>query len=106
MNIDDFFKQIMAMQKRFFPEARIIILERFPFYLKARILLDDSRFIEIRINDRSQRQSYALIEDGKRIAGFDDLGSWHLHPRNNPTSHVKITAPSLDHIFAYFQKSL
>ena len=91
--IEDFLQDVVVGQKRFFPEAHLVILERIPFYVKARITRNNMRFIEIRLNSRNKKQSFTLVESGKRIAGFDNLNGWHLHPFGNPDSHKKVSAP-------------
>ena len=106
MNQDIFLRQIIAEQTRFFPGARLAIMERLPFYLKVRIGISKNQFIEIRANSRNRRQSFVLVDDGKRIAGFDNLNGWHAHPFENPSAHHKISPPSLLKIFRYFRENI
>ena len=97
-------EDIKREAKRIFPDARLVVLEELPFYLKVRILLNDDVFIEIRINERNKRKSYALVKHEKRITGFDNLGGWHMHPCRNSSAHRKIAAPFLREVFNYFEQ--
>lgn len=101
-HVDQFLLNVEKQRERFFPEAPLVVLEHFPFYGKVRINLDRDLFIEIRYNRNNQRSSYVLVENGKRVAGFDNLGGWHMHPKENPHAHRKVSVPTLDYIFVYF----
>lgn len=98
----DFLAELQRQQKRFFSEARIVYLEESPFYIKARVILDEGFFIEVRFNSYNKKKSYALVRDGERIAGFDNLDGWHIHPFGGSTSHKRIPEPSLADVFQYF----
>lgn len=98
----DFLAELRRQQERFFSEAHIVYLEESPFYIKARIVLDERSFIELRFNPHNQKKSYALVRDGERIAGFDNLDSWHIHPFGRSKSHKRISEPSLADVFQYF----
>ena len=106
MSTHGFLQEVRHGSERFFPGARVIVLQELPFYLKARILITEEEFIEIRINTRSNRRSYAFIKKERRIAGFDNLGGWHYHPRANPEDHISISSPSFKKVFTYFKKCL
>ena len=106
MNPDTLLEDIHVEVVRVFPDAHFIILENLPFYRKVRFLLKKKLFIEIRINTRNERMSYALVDNGKRIAGFDNLGSWHIHPFENPKLHRRTKAPSPRKVFAYFKEGI
>lgn len=97
-----FLAELQRQQKRFFAEAHIVYLEELSFYIKARIILSERSFIEIRFNARNGRKSYALVRKGKRVAGFDNLGSWHMHLFGKPETHKRIAEPSLADAFQYF----
>ncbi len=103
MNLERLVHEIHSEAVRVWRDARFLILEDLPFYRKLRILLAENLFVEIRVNARNNRISYALVRSGKRIAGFDNLGAWHLHPFGNPDSHRKVPAPTPKKVFAYFK---
>lgn len=106
MNLQALVSEIRNEARRIFPDAHFLSIEDLPFYNKTRIMLAENLFIEIRINSRNLRTSYALVRNQKRIAGFDNLGAWHLHPFENPDAHRKISPPSPRKVFTYFQKGL
>jgi hypothetical protein len=98
-----FLDEVVRQQGRFFPDARTEIRERLPFYLKVRVVIDEYCFVEVRANFRSGGRSYVLVQSGKRIAGFDNLGGWHMHPVEVPGAHKRVRAPSLERAFEYFK---
>lgn len=106
MKPEEFTKQLHALQLRFWKEAQFIILEELPFYLKVRIVIKENIFIEVRNNVRNTKTSYSLIKNGNRIAGFDNLDGWHLHPIEDPKLHKKIKEPSLTAVFQYFKNAV
>jgi hypothetical protein len=48
------------------------------------------------MNDRTD---FALIKNGKRIFGCDNLGGWHIHPLRNPDEHESCKEPEIEDIF-------
>ncbi|MBI2122037.1 MAG: hypothetical protein HYT98_02840 [Candidatus Sungbacteria bacterium] len=101
MNIGNFREEITSEKERIFSDARLVILEELPFYLKMRIILDEQTFVEVRRNSGSRRESMVLVRDNKRIAGFDNLGGWHIHPCGLADTHRKIIKPSTRFIFEH-----
>jgi len=97
-----FLIELQKQHRRFFPEAPVVYLEELPFYIKARIVLDEDYFIEVRFNARNGKKSYAVVRGGKRIAGFDNLDGWHIHPFGKPETHARVSEPSLADVFHYF----
>lgn len=106
MRIEEAREEIKREQKRIFPDARLVILEEFHRYSKVRLIISDVIFIEIRINYGNQRKSFVLVKNGKRIAGFDNLGGWHMHPCGRADAHKKISRPFSHLVFNYFVKCL
>ena len=70
MNLERFLDEIHKEAARVWQDARFLILEDLPFYHKLRIVLAENLFVEIRVNARNSHISYALVRDGRRIAGF------------------------------------
>lgn len=101
-DMEAFLAELHKEHKRFFPEAPIVYLEELPVYIKVRIVVRRGLFIELRFNARNQKRSYALVRGGKRIAGFDNMDSWHIHPFGNPETHKRVAEPSLADTFHYF----
>ena len=106
MNLPELIRGVNNEAKRIFPDARFVILEDLSFYHKVRIILEKDLFIEVRINSMNKRVGYALVQGGNRIAGFDNLGTWHIHPIENPKTHRKISAPVPQNVFEYFTKAV
>lgn len=106
MNLDKLYREMVRWSERIFPGARLIILDQFPHYLKIRLMLDDATFIEVGLNVKSNRRSYVLVKDMERIAGFDNLGGWHIHPYRDPDNHRRIKKISIFKALNYFEKRL
>jgi len=104
MNPEKFLAEIRKQQMRFFPEARFVVMEELSFYAKIRLVIKEELFIEVRCNFRSLGQSYVLVKQKERIAGFDNLSGWHFHPPGKADTHQKIRKPSLEEIFEKFHK--
>jgi hypothetical protein len=64
--------------------------------IKLRVDLDEHRFIDVFFNARNQRVDLAVIGDGERVFGYDNLGGWHRHPRGAPERHEACAEPSLE----------
>lgn len=59
-------------------------------FVKIRIFLNvEKMFIDVYYNSGTWKTSFALINQGKRIFGADNLGFWHIHPFENPNEHKK-----------------
>lgn len=104
--IEEFLAETRKQQQRFFPEAPLVYLDELPFYVKARVVLHENYFVELRFNARNGRKSYALVRGGRRIAGFDSLVGWHIHPFGKPETHTRISEPSLADAFRYFSRGI
>jgi len=55
---------------------------------KARVEIKSNIFIEVFFNGQTQKCSFALIKNNKRIYGVDNTKGWHIHPFEDPKSHV------------------
>jgi hypothetical protein len=71
-----------------------------------RIIFKPEMFMEVYINGLTDKKSFALIENEKRIWGYDNYRYWHHHPTTNPTSHVSCNEPSLKNIIDEVQVTL
>jgi hypothetical protein len=100
--IENFLTLVEKQQKRSLPRARFLVLEELPRYVKVRIIINDELFIEVRYNAGNNRKSYVLVRNGKRLAGFDNLGGWHIHPKESPAKHRRVSEPPLEKVFTYF----
>lgn len=56
--------------------------------LSMRVHLEDESFIEVFYNATTSKTAYALIVDGQRIFGKDNVKiGWHVHPWDRPAAH-------------------
>jgi hypothetical protein len=67
------------------------------------VILKKGVFIAVRYNARNGRKDFALIEDDKRVFGYDNLKNWHHHPFHCPESHIKCEEPSIKKAFMEIQ---
>jgi len=66
------------------------ILEQTPRLLKARLRISPEIFVQIYRNDQNDTTNLALIHNGLRIYGRDQLGgNWHRHSGLQPAFHDK-----------------
>ena len=78
------------------PSTTVQRVSRTIIAIKLRVDLDEHRFIDVFFNARNQRVDLSVIERGKRIWGYDNLGGWHRHPRGAPEQHEACAEPSLE----------
>lgn len=45
-------------------------------------------FISVYRNFVTDKTAFAWVVDEKRVYGADNTGGWHIHPLENPSSHV------------------
>ncbi|HHV81285.1 TPA: hypothetical protein GXX44_06320 [bacterium] len=82
--LESFLEEIERVKSRFFPSLNLIIIRN----------LFDTYY-----NAENDRKDFAIIYQGKRILGYDNLGEWHKHPFENPDSHLKCEEPEIEEIF-------
>lgn len=92
MNAFDFSKQVIETSSHydFISEIEILLLDE-PV-VKIRAIIHGSLFIDIFYNAETGKYSFALIRNNDRIFGADNLRFWHIHPFEDPESHIE-TAP-------------
>jgi hypothetical protein len=67
---------------------RLDLLELTPSLIKARLHVTDELFVQVYRNDRFDTTSLALIQNGQRLYGRDQLGGvWHRHAADAPDLH-------------------
>ena len=59
--------------------------------VKIKAHTGSAAFINIFYNAETLKYSFALIGNSTRIFGIDNAITWHLHPFDNPESHVEIS---------------
>lgn len=98
--VEAFLAEISASLTRLFPSYTLEFLLRTPKALKANVHLREGLFIAVRFNARNGRTDFALISDGKRVFGYDNLKEWHCHPSADPSQHIPCEKPTIDHIIS------
>lgn len=58
--------------------------------VKVRVELVNGDFVDAFYNEMSGRTAFALIDQGDRIFGADNAGSWHVHPFASPSDHLPV----------------
>lgn len=104
INVDDFLLEIKTSLKKHFKKYKIEFLIKTPKSIKANIHLEGNLFIALRFNARNGRMDFALIQNNKRIFGYDNLKRWHYYPYENPSEHIICDKPSVDKIISDIKK--
>ncbi|MBI3600376.1 MAG: hypothetical protein HY097_07010 [Nitrospinae bacterium] len=86
-SIEEIFQSVVKIsQSDTVTELKII--EKTKSILKARLYFSEELFVQVYVNTRKPKRSYALILNDKRIFGKDCVFNiWHLHPFENPDKH-------------------
>ncbi|MBI5193941.1 MAG: hypothetical protein HZA08_10940 [Nitrospirae bacterium] len=88
MNISEFSQEIIeACSLCYFITGFETLLYEDPV-IKIRANIDNNTFIEIFFNSETDKHSFALIKNDKRIYGVDNTRNWHLHSFENPEAHL------------------
>ena len=76
------------------------------FILKGRAILKKNRFLQIYFNEHTETTAFALIENSNRIWGidYDNIRGWHIHPAENPKSHINIESRTVEEITRYLKE--
>jgi len=98
--VETFLAEISASLTRSFSSYTLEFLLRTPKSLKTNIHLREGLFIAVRYNARNERMDFALIRNGKRVFGYDNLKEWHCHPSADPSQHIPCEKPSVDQIIS------
>lgn len=64
--------------------------------LKLRIHLQPSVFINIFVNVETDKVSFALIKEERRIFGVDNTRGWHVHSFDAPEEHQPCEVTSFE----------
>ena len=68
----------------------VAVKQSTPYICSLRIMFSDSLFLDIYYNAKRTRKDFALIQEGKRVFGIDNLYYWHVHPVEKPSHHEPI----------------
>lgn len=96
--MNNFKKELVSLAARYFPQSKIIYVEKRNIILEFRIDISQSTFIEIYYNSLTGKKSYALISNCERIFGYDNYKYWHVHPFSEPSKHIPCSEPSSEEV--------
>ena len=93
-----------SVMQNYFLDYHVETIVETPKSLQARIHLDSNCFLSLRHNERNNRTDVALIKNGQRIFGYDNLKTWHFHPYENPSEHIPCKPPSIEKMISEVKK--
>lgn len=86
-SIDEIYETLLAISKSYKIDE-LKILEKTKSLIKGKLYIFEDIYIQIYVNVRKPKKSFALVLNDKRIFGKDYIfGQWHLHPFENPEFH-------------------
>ena len=78
------------------PSATVAVVTRTIVAVKLRVDVDDARFIDVFFNQLNRRTDLSVIEGGRRVFGYDNLGDWYRHEFAAPDRHEACAEPALE----------
>jgi hypothetical protein len=100
MTLTLFRETLVAALNRHIPEVEVTLTESRGIVLNATANLDSDTFIAVYFSALTGKTSYALIRQGRRLAGYDNYKFWHFHPPAAPNSHLPCEEPTSDEAVA------
>ena len=94
MTASEWLRSVEAACKRHFPNSSFRYEITREARVKARLEIGPSMFVDFFFREETGRIDHALIVNGVRRFGLDNLGGWHEHPFIDPNAHVPVDAPS------------
>ena len=105
-SVAEFYEQLCAALNKHLPAAEIQEIENNPFRLKARVVISQATFIDVFYGARKERIDFALIHEGRRVFGIDNLHYWHCHPFGRESTHERISPMSIEEIVIELKKAI
>ncbi|MBU0567582.1 hypothetical protein KJ693_04315 [bacterium] len=102
--INSFLKEVQEAANRTFPQATTTYQVIRSTHLYFRAVIDEDTFIDIYFNPDTGRKDFALIHQGDRVYGTDNLQGWHYHPFNDADRHIPCQEPSAKDVFQEMKK--
>lgn len=94
MTLSEFKRALEAALHLHFPNARLSLAESRGVALTCRAELIPDMFLAVYFNVLTGNTSYALIQQGQRIAGYDNHRFWHVHPAGASDQHIPCNEPT------------
>ena len=93
---EEFEAAFRAAVRGVFPGAHVYAVRLTLITVKLRLDFPGARFVDVFFNARNQRTDLSLIDEDRRLFGYDNLGGWHRHPARDPVAHESCEPPSLE----------
>ena len=106
LSVEEFYGQLQAALQKHLPAFELKVNEINPLRLKVRVVLSPSTFIDVFYGARKNRIDFALIHEGTRVFGIDNLHYWHCHPFGRERNHVEIEPMSIEEIVLELKKDI
>ena len=86
--IGDLLLEVEDALDRFWFVRDIVIIDQTEATVTAHLIIDPNLFVQAFLSERSQRLSFALVGQSRRLYGRDrEHGAWHRHPFSQPEQH-------------------
>lgn len=74
----------------------------------GRAYISEDKFLNFYFNEETDTLAFALIDKEERIWGIDrdSLRGWHLHPLEDPDSHIGVEPMTISEIIARLSDAL
>ena len=92
--MDDFRQALRKALEEHAPQANVMLEEKRGVIVEGRVKPGRDAFVAVYFNALSGRASYALIHQGRRLAGYDNYRFWHYHPPGDVGCHVACDEPT------------
>ena len=92
--MDAFRQALQEALEEHAPHADVILEEKRGVIVEGRVKLGRDAFMAVYFNALSGKASYALIHEGRRLAGYDNYRFWHYHPPGDMSRHVACDEPT------------
>jgi len=106
LSVDEFFRRLQASLQKHLPSSELKINENNSLRLKARVILSQTTFIDVFYGAKKERIDSALIHEGKRVFGIDNLNYWHCHPFKKEKNHFRIEPMTIENIIIELSKNI
>ena len=94
MTLPEFKRALEAALDLHFPNARLFLTETRGVAVTCRVELTADVLLAVYFNALTENTSYALIQQGQRVAGFDNHRFWHAHPLGAADQHIPCDEPT------------
>ena len=96
MTLAEFHQALQFALSQHFPQAKVVITESRGIILSCKAELGFDAFIAVYFNALTGKTSYALIQAGQRVTGYDNYKFWHYHPLGTPDQHTPCAQPTTE----------